>query len=78
MRGLEGRVLFFVPGRRAREGEADGHAGEGEPAERAREDGGAVRGCEEEEEGGDYGWRAEVADAVGEPGEEVEDGVGVR
>ncbi len=76
MRRLEA-VQALVPRRGAGEDKLGGDADEGEIAEAARKDGrGAGSGKEEEESAADGGG-AKVAQAVREPGEQVQDGVGV-
>lgn len=70
-------VFFLVPRGRTREHKTDSYTRQGQPAEGAGEDGRGRGCCEEEEGGGTDGGPTEVADAVGKPGEEVKNRMGM-
>ena len=77
VRGRREPALILVPRRGTGEEQLDGDARDVHPAERPGKDGGCARGSEEEKPGGDEGGEREVEDAVREPGEKVQNGVGV-
>ncbi|KFY27195.1 hypothetical protein V493_03659, partial [Pseudogymnoascus sp. VKM F-4281 (FW-2241)] len=68
-------VAVLVPGGRAGEEDLDDDAGEVYVAEGAAVDGEGAGGGEDEEDYAGDGGAAEMNDAVGEPGEDVEDDV---
>lgn len=74
VRGRE-TVAVLVPGCRAGEEDLDDDTGEVDVAEGAAVDGEGAGGGEDEEDDSCDGGAAEVHDAIGEPGEDVEDDV---
>lgn len=71
-------MLLLIPWWCTWEYDGQGYAGQGEPAERFGKYGGCRGRGEDEDEGGAHRGRAEVANAVREPSQHVQDGVGVR
>lgn len=70
-------VGLLVPGRRAGEDQLDGDGEHAHVAESTGKHGGGAGGGKEEEDGAADGGQRKVADSIGEPGKQVEDGVAV-
>lgn len=68
-------VFILIPGRRAGKHELNSDAENAHPAKAARKDVDGTRSGKDEEDEGANGGGAKVHDAVGQPGENVEDGV---
>lgn len=71
-------IHVLVPRRGARKHESQSDADNTQPSERFREDGERLGGREQEDESGADGRVGEVANTIGNPGEDVEDRVGMR
>lgn len=70
-------MFLLVPWWCTRKDDGHGHASQCKPTERFRKHGGCGRSGEDENEEGAHSRCAEVADAVREPSQQVQDGVSV-
>lgn len=71
-------IHVLVPRRGAREHESQSDANDTQPSERFRKDGERLWGRKQKDENGADGRVGEMANTIGNPGEDVEDRVGVR